>query len=63
MGSVREAVEDFELSPEAKTQLIEDLYNLFYEVGFEVEFDESTGKVLRVRLKADKYGQKEVFTK
>lgn len=61
MGEVREDVEDEELSPDAKEQLAEDLYNLFYEAGFEVEYDTETGKVTKVTLQACREQQKGIF--
>ena len=61
MGDLRENVEDEDLSPEAKEQLAEDLYSLFYEVAFDIEYDSKTGKVTKVALQPTRSHQQGIF--
>jgi hypothetical protein len=56
-----QVAEEEELTPEAAQTLYEELYNLFYEVKFNVEYDKATGKITKVVLDPCKHGQKGIF--
>jgi len=49
LEEVNRVAED--LSEKVKKKLAEELQNKFYEVEFNVEFDENTGKILKVTAK------------
>ena len=63
MSEIRELVEEDikDLTPESKEALCEDIYGLFYEVEFNIEYDRDTGKITKIVTSPSEDDQKEIF--
>jgi hypothetical protein len=48
-GGLNELLDDNEVPCEARANLVDQLYSRFYEVGFEVEYD-NAGKITKVSM-------------
>jgi len=48
---VLESLEEYELDIGVAETLAKDIQDKFYEVGFDVDFDETTGKIVGIKMK------------